>query len=138
MNINDQTFLEQFENRSLNAALFNHYGHLRLAWLYLRKYPLERAVEKVTRGISAYAGSLGAAGKYQHTLTEAIVRIMAGRLRNFTGESLDVFLAANPDLVDDIVSVVKVYYSDALLNSPVARAGFVSPDLRPLEELEVA
>lgn len=132
MTISDDKFIEQFENQTLPPNLFDHYGHLRLAWLYLRKYPLPKAIDKVTTGIKAYANSLGATNKFQHTLTEAIVRIMAIRMGKGNADTLETYLAANRDLVDDIWAVVGSHYSHDLLNSERARAEFVNPDLTAL------
>lgn len=95
MAIIDEQFIEQFEDRTLNPRYFNHYGHLQLAWLYLHKYSLEIAIEKMTGGISAYATSLGATEKFQRTLTEAIVRIMAARFHDSMEESLQQYLMEN-------------------------------------------
>ncbi len=81
MKLSDKEFIEAFEDQSLQPELFNHYGHLRLGWLYLKAYPLDIAIEKTVSGISAYASSLGATDKFQHTLTEAIIRIMAVRMK---------------------------------------------------------
>ena len=138
MTITDEKFLAQFESQTLNPELFDHYGHLRLAWLYLNKYPLETAIDKVTNGIATYASSLGATDKFQHTLTEAIVRIMANRLNCSNEDSLKAFLVTNQDLVDDICSVVKLHYSDERLNSDAARTSFVAPDLLPFDSCEAA
>lgn len=136
--ISDQAFIEQFENQTLPPELFNHHGHLRLAWLYLQRYPLQQAIEKVTTGISAYASSLGAKDKFQHTLTEAIVRIMALRKAQSHADTLESYLADNYDLVDSIGSVVGTYYSQELLNSEQARSGFMSPDLAPFDSVDAA
>jgi hypothetical protein len=138
MAITGEKFLEQFESQTLKPELFDHYGHLRLAWLYLNKYPLKIAVEKVTGGISTYASSLGATDKFQHTLTEAIVRIMANRLNCGNDDSFEAFLVTNRDLVDDIYSVVRLHYSDERLNSDLARSSFVDPDLIPFDSSEMA
>ncbi len=79
--LNDATFIAQFENQTLSSAHFNHIGHLRLAWLYLERYPLEQAISLVCGGIKAYAESLGASTKFHFTITNAIVRIMAMRMQ---------------------------------------------------------
>jgi len=128
----DREFLNQFEAHTLDPSYFGHQGHLRLAWLYLNSYPLETAISKVTTGISSYAESLGATDKFQHTLTEAIVRIMAIRLEPDTPVSLELFLARNNDLVENIWGVVGRYYSQETLNSELAKAQFVEPDLRSI------
>ena len=128
MPLSDAEFLAQFEQQTLPPAAFDHRGHLRLAWLYLSRNPLERAVDRVTAGIAAYAASLGAADKFHHTLTEAIVRIMSARRRRGHYPTLEAYLAANPDLVRDIRGVVLACYSPELLDSPRARRMFLPPD----------
>lgn len=133
MTISDTTFLEKFEDQTLSPDYFNHSGHLRLAWLYLTKYPLETAIDKVTKGISAYANSLGAKDKFQHTLTEATVRIMASRLKQSNESSLDEYLDNNSDLIEDLWQVISDHYSKERLTSDKAKASFVEPDLKPFE-----
>lgn len=133
MSISDSEFLKQFEEQSLCSSHFDHWGHLRIAWLYLNKYPLALAIDKTTCGISIYAASLGATDKFQHTLTEAIVRIMAKRIECAQFENLEGFLAANQDLLVDIWGVVGRHYSEARLNSDLAKSQFVSPDLLPID-----
>jgi hypothetical protein len=130
MSLSDTQFLRQFEDLSLPPEEFGHRGHLRLAWLYLSKYPLEEAITRIATGISRYANGLGATGKFHHTLTEAIVRIMASRLEGTSYNNLDDYLSCNPDLVNDVAKVVRHYYSDQCLNSAEARQGFIAPDLR--------
>jgi hypothetical protein len=132
MTIQDTEFLNQFEAHTLDPSYFDHHGHLRLAWLYLNKYQSEVAISKVTTGISGYAASLGVTNKFQHTLTEAIVRIMALRLDEDTSDTIECFLESNYDLVEDIWGVVGSYYSKEQLNSDVAKIQFVEPDLRPI------
>lgn len=132
MTIQDTEFLNQFETHTLDPSYFDHHGHLRLAWLYLNKYQSKVAISKVTTGISGYAASLGVTNKFQHTLTEAIVRIMALRLDEDTSDTIECFLESNYDLVEDIWGVVGSYYSKEQLNSDVAKIQFVEPDLRPI------
>ena len=130
MNLSDNDFLAQFERQTLPDDEFDHRGHLRLAWLYLKNEPLDAAVKKTTDGIEAYATSLGATNKFHHTLTEAIVRIMHGRLQQANSQTLDEFLIDNPDLVENMTGVLRSYYSEGRLNSEVARLSFNSPDIR--------
>ena len=132
MLMQDSEFLKQFEAHTLDSSYFDHYGHLRLAWLYLNMHTLDVAIAKVTTGISSYATSLGATDKFQHTLSEAIVRIMALRLQVDTPDDFAGFLASNPDLVENIPGVVGSYYTQETLYSDLAKVQFVEPDLRPI------
>lgn len=138
MALSDEIFVAQFEDCSLAPEDFNHLGHLRLGWLYLRRYPLAQAIEKVTGGIQRYAESLGATAKFQYTLTEAIVRIMAARMVGCSADGFDTFIAANPDLVDNMAGLVAAHYSPEVLYSERARNEFVCPDLAPLPTVAAA
>jgi hypothetical protein len=130
MEISDKEFIKQFEDHSLDPKHFNHIGHLRIAWLYLNDGTLEQAIYNVTSGVSSYACSLGAADKFQHTLTEAIVKIMAFKM--VKQSSFSKFLASNKDLIEDLPSILRKHYSHELLYSDKAKKEFVEPDLTPL------
>ncbi|WDE10582.1 hypothetical protein [Thalassomonas haliotis] len=150
MSLSDQEFMSLFKNLSLPAEYFDHKGHLRLAWLYLQRYPLELSIIKVAQGIKAYAGSLGAADKYHCTITRALVCIVAQRLSKVSPVqdtrkpaeaklltaglahkiSWQQFISQNQDLLVDAFGVLQQYYSKQLLVSEKARKQFVQPDLR--------
>jgi len=130
MYLSDQDFIHQFEQKTLPLDEFNHRGHLRLAWLYLQKYSLQLAIKKITKGIEAFAVSLGANDKFHHTLTEAIVRIMYRRCQKGEVKTFEKFLQTNPDLVNNIIDLVHIYYSNDRLNSEIAKREFVFPDIK--------
>lgn len=130
--LNDQAFIEQFEAFTLPATEFSHLGHLRIAWLYLRRYPQVLAIEKTCSGIKTYAESLGAKDKFHLTITDALVRIMAIRMKEQAGEGWQAFAEENPDLVSDALAVLAQYYSQAQLWSERAKKRLVAPDLKPI------
>ena len=129
MTFTDAEFLRRFEDKSLPPEAFDHRGHLRLAWLYLRDCDPEQAVAKTTAGIAAYAAHLGAADKFHHTLTEAVVRIMSARLARCRTADLETYLRANRDLVEDLRGVLLRRYRPQTLDSALARRQFLPPDL---------
>ena len=131
MTMNHLEFLTAFEDHSLPPEQFDHIGHLRIAWLYLINNKLDEAIYKVTTGISSYATSLGATDKFQHTLTEAIVRIMAIRANNKCEVTFPDFLTNNPDLVENLPKVLNTYYSHDRLNSDLAKRTYLEPDRQP-------
>ena len=128
--INDDDFLQQFGSQSLEPVHFNHLGHLRLAWLYLKRFGLEQAIAKVSKGIVLYATSLGAADKYHATITEALMRIMAKRMQQSNFGNWQDFLQQNQDLVEDALSLLTRNYSKGLLFSEAAKSEFMEPDIR--------
>lgn len=133
MELDDDTFFARFERRELEPEDFNHRGHLRMAWLHLRHYDVEEAGSRVCRGIKELAALFGAPEKFNHTLTESLIRIMARRMEASAAHDFGQFLEANPDLVADAEAVLARYYSDELLHSPPAMRGWVAPDRRPID-----
>ena len=131
--LSDEEFLRQFERLELDPGHFDHHGHLRLAWLYLQRLSLDDAIHRTISGIRAYAESLGATGKFRHTLTEATVRIMAQRVATGRAETLEDFLAENCDLLDDLQGVLTRHYSPERLASEAGRDQFLPPDRAPLD-----
>lgn len=125
----DADFLARFLAADLQAADFNHRGHLRAAWLVLRAQPLEQAVSTVCDGILRLATRLGAPQKYHRTITEALVRWMAAQP---LGTSFDAYADAHPQLLNDAWGLLLTYYSEPALSSAAARAGFVTPDRQGL------
>lgn len=127
--LSDKEFIQQFEQQTLSPEEFDHKGHLRIAWLYLSRDELMNAVERVCGGIKAYAESLGATDKFHHTLTEAIVRLMAVRMGSESEESFEDFLKVNSDLVNNLPQVLAKHYSQSVLDSQPAKKEYVVPDL---------
>jgi len=132
MTLSDKEFLQQFEAKTLAPEHFDHRGHLRLAWLYLKQLPLKQAEQKICDGINRYATSLGASDKFHYTLTVAITRIMANRIDAGNTTNFDRFLELNPKLQTEMMALVDRHYSPELLHSEQAKREFISPDLQPL------
>ncbi|QEQ96937.1 hypothetical protein [Neptunomonas concharum] len=126
--MNDLTFINAIRNKTLPPEEFGHKGHLRLAWLYLEKYPLYSAIDSICDHIQAYATALGAHDKFHRTLTVAIMNIMAHRKPRSEYASFDEFLQSNSDLIDDMEALVAKHYSAERLSDPEARHIFLAPD----------
>ena len=130
LNLPDDEFLAAFMACRLNGAAFDHRGHLRVAWLLLRRYPLEQAIEQVCSGIARLATHLGAPDKFNRTLSEALVRLMAHDGSHAT--TFEQFLSANAELLTDAGGLIARHYSPDRLGSAAAKASFVFPDRLPL------
>jgi hypothetical protein len=133
MQLDDETFLARFLDRELAAEHFDHRAHLRLAWLYLQRYPLLEACARMCADTRDFAAALGAAEKYHHTITEALMRISYQRMCD-RRQAFDTFLAANSDLLNDARGLLARHYSDECLHSIVARGAWVEPDLAPIDD----
>ena len=126
----DRAFLAAFIDRRLSAAEFDHRAHVRAAWAVLQCHDLSVAIEMICTGIRELATQFGAAEKYNRTLSEAIVRLMASRDAATLGWS--EFVGNNPELFSNASAVLSRYYSTAVLQSADAKASFIPPDRMPL------
>jgi hypothetical protein len=115
--MDDQTFVSSLETCALPPDQFNHAAHLRLAGIYLARYPLDQAVARTCATIRRYAAHLGAAEKFHATVTVALVRLLH---------------AHGASALSDARGRLALHYSAALLATAAARANFVPPDLEPL------
>lgn len=130
----DEEFLAAFLDARLTGADFNHQGHIRTAWLLLQRHPLPQAIDMTCSGIQQLATKLGAPQKYNHTLTEALVRLMAHGGAGNPALTWQAFLAANAAWLTQTQQTMARHYTDERLFSDTARRMFVSPDLAPLPE----
>lgn len=130
--LNDDDFLAAFADARLGPAEFDHRGHLRAAWLLLRRHPLPEAIAHTCAGIRRLAAQLGAPDKYHHTVTEALVRLIAAADAAQPAPHFTDFLRQHPALVDDARAVLARHYSAERLADPAARGHWLAPDRLPL------
>jgi hypothetical protein len=136
--MDDATFLNAFEARRISRADWTHRAHVKIAYLYLRQFPLPIAIEKVRAGIQALNAANGVAdtptGGYHETTTLAWVRIVHATLAEHgPAASADAFIEAHPPLAQK--NLLRQFYSEERFASPEAKWDFVEPDLAPLSSI---
>lgn len=110
------------------SGLFRHREHVKLAWMYLRKYPLLEAVVKVSESLEMFAVLNG--GEYNETLTWAYMFLINERMQRMgEGCPWEEFASANPDLFNWEENILKNYYREETLESDLAKRVFIFPDL---------
>jgi hypothetical protein len=127
--IRDEELLTRFEDASLPLSDFHHAEHLRVAFLYLRQYPLLDVLARFPAALQRYAAAHGKAGLYHQTISWAFLFIVQERMAAGGEPGVwEEFAARNPDLLAGKEAVLKKYYRDETLESPVARERFLMPD----------
>lgn len=121
-----QITIEQFETGEVEAELFDHEAHVYVAWLYVQEFELLDAIGRFDSALKRLTARLGVPGKYHATITWLFLMLIAERSRN--NEGWQTFRKRNTDLISDSKTTLGRYYSEALLFSSRARAGFVLPD----------
>ncbi len=130
--LSDHDFRQQFELLSLPPEQFDHAGHMRIALLYLNQFGLELAEQKLCQGIAKYAASLGATGKFNHTITVVLARLIWYRIQQRPQAGWQEFLQDNPAMLDNAKPLLLTYYSEGVIFGEAAKQGFIAPDKQAL------
>ena len=125
--VGDTEFIRSFEDGTLPGSAFHHRDHVRLAWLYLEKYPALEALTRFAEGLKRFAAAQGHAGLYHETITWAYLFLIQERRAAAGAETWEEFAARNPDLLGWNPSVLERYYDRETLFSDRARQVFVMP-----------
>ncbi|MBS0393366.1 MAG: hypothetical protein JSR54_02010 [Proteobacteria bacterium] len=122
----DREFLDRLEAGTLPPAEFDHRGHLRAGFLYLRRHDFPGACVAMKRAIQGFAARLGKSSLYHETLTIAYLALIAERLaEEAPALGFEEFLARYPELTS--AEYFRRYYPAGELDTPEARATFVLP-----------
>lgn len=116
--------------RILKRGRFGHREHLELAWTYLGLYDADAAQRRMISAIRHVAALHGAPDRYHETITRSWLHLVAIHRSGSTARSFDEFIADNQGLLDR--RLLRRHYSEELIASEAARAGWADPDLRPL------
>ena len=123
----DRAFAAAFAGGTLEE--FHHADHVRLAWIYLLRYPVLEALERFVAGIRRFAAANGKPDLYHETITWAYLLVIHERLERTGREmSWEEFAAANPDLLVWKGGILERWYRPETLASDVAKRVFVWPD----------
>jgi len=133
--MSDDEFVHAFESCTFPFAEWHHRAHVKLAYLYLRRFGIDGAAEKLRHGIRAYnaANNVPEAPDrgYHETLTQFWLRIIHMTMEQYGAPpTADEFFDFHPQLSQK--KNHRLFYSPGLFMSPRAKAGFVPPDLAPL------
>ena len=133
--VNDEEFLRHFEDRTLTHAQWNHRAHLKVAYLYLLRFPFDDAFRRIRENIRALNAAHGVTDSptrgYHDTITRAWLQLVHTTLAQFgPAETADAFLDAQSQLGNK--RTLLLFYSRDLLMSAEAKASIVAPDLTPL------
>jgi len=127
--LSDEEFEYQFKTCSLNPTLFNHEAHLRLAWIHIRKYGLNNALENIQMQLQEFVKHAGAIDKYHKTLTIAAIQAVNHFVKTSKSNEFQEFIKEYPQLKYGFKELIESHYSTDLFNSIKAKSEFIEPDL---------
>jgi len=126
----DREIIDRFETGTVPESGFHHADHVRLAFAYLRNYPVLSALDKFSAALKQFAAYHGKTQLYHETITYSYVFLIAERIARSSAAELDWthFAEQNPDLLVWRNGILNRYYDDATLTSDLARRVFIFPD----------
>jgi hypothetical protein len=125
----DDEFIASFEDCSLSNQAFHHADHVRMAFLYLRRYPALEALQRFSTSLIRFAAAHGKPELYHETITWAFLLLIRERIARAECEpNWEEFAAANGDLLNWKQNILKKYYRPETLSSDLARRTFLFPD----------
>ena len=131
--LSDAVFEKQFENCELNPAIFSHEAHLRLAWIHIKKYGLEKAIENICCQLLEYVDVVGARDKYNQTLTIAAIRAIYHFMNTSGSDNFYDFIQEFPRLKTNFRDLMASHYTMDIFNSAQAKQMYLEPDLVPFD-----
>ena len=131
----DAEFLERFEAADISAESWGHDDHLRMAFLYLRDFDWDVALDRMRTGIQRLNSANGVPNTiesgYHETMTIAWAALVRAAMSNGdgSGHALD-FVRDHPHLRDK--TLLRAHYSRERILTAEAKARWVEPDLEAL------
>ena len=129
----DQEFKEQFKNCELNPSDFTHEAHLRLTWIHINKYGIEKAIETIQIQLKSFVNFVGAENKYNTTLTVAASKAVYHFMLKSKADNFKDFIIEFPRLKYNFKELMACHYGFDIFNSIKAKNEFLEPDLIPFD-----
>lgn len=129
--LTDSEFERNFENCRLDPSIFNHEAHLRLAWIHIYKYGLEKAIDNITSQLKQFTTKIGASHKFNKTLSVASIYVVHHFMKKSDADNFKEFISENPKLRYAFKDLLECHYQIDIFNSETAKTKYIEPDLLP-------
>ncbi len=131
--LSDSEFEQKLINCELNPSEFSHEAHLRLAWINIKRYGIEKAEKKIQTHLLKFVNSVGAKDKYNMTLTLAATKAVYHFMLKSSSNNFKNFITEFPRLKYNFKELMSCHYGFDIYNSIKAKTEFLEPDLIPFD-----
>ena len=131
--LTDYDVEQQFAAATLDPSILTHEAHLRLAWIHLNNYGLKKALENLTAQLKNYTRAVGAAAKYNETVTIAAVYAVNHFMIRSNHTDFAIFIAENSMLKTNFKDLINTHYRTDIFKSEHAKSCFLEPELLPFD-----
>ena len=113
--LNERKLLEQFEDGTLNPILFTHEIQLRISWIYIHKYVVEKAISMFCDYKEQYYKNVLKNTKFNLPLSKAYVEILHFFMERSSVTNFEKLLREFPRLKFNFKKLVKTHYGYNIL-----------------------
>jgi hypothetical protein len=131
--LSDKEFENLFEKGDLPPSLFSHEAHLRLAWLYIKKYGQEKAAEKICREIKQFDHLHGKGDKFNITVSVAAIKMVDHFIKKSESNDFYTFIKKFSRLKTGFKELLYQHYNLDIFSNKEAKTSFIEPDLLPFD-----
>ncbi|HVS13555.1 MAG TPA: hypothetical protein VMV46_06515 [Thermoanaerobaculia bacterium] len=124
--LSDDQLVAAFATGRIGPEAFRHRHHVRVAYLYLRRYSLGSAIDLLRRDLLRFASRHGRPGLYHETLTLGYLLLVHERMADAPA-TWSAFAEANPDLLTHRGGAFQRLYAGIDLENDSARRWFRLP-----------
>lgn len=96
--LNDDEFEKQFRNCVLDSELFTHEAHIRIAWIYLKKYGFTLTLNNLPNDLLNYCKSLNSEDKFNLSTTTKSIKLINRQMCKKEND-FNLFIIKNQDLL---------------------------------------
>lgn len=126
--LSDTDFVDQFENATLQPELFSHEAHLRLAWIHIDRYGVEKAIKNICSQIARFDRIHDDGTKFHKTLTVAAIYAVAHFISRSSSDNFRDFIEEFPRLKYHFRELIGAHYSWDVFADAEAKHDYVPPD----------
>jgi hypothetical protein len=130
--LSDDTFEQQFKV-GIFSQTFTHEAHLRLAWIYIKKYGVDVACENICEQLFQFAKSKGKEEKFNKTVSVAAVKAVYHFSKRSKFDNFRELIKEFPRLKYKFKSLLDSHYSFDIYNAELPKKEFLEPDLHPFD-----
>ncbi len=131
--LTDLEFEQKFERGNFDPEWFSHEAHIRLAWIHINKYGLEKAIENVCLQLVNFVTQLGVKDKFNKTLTVAAIKAVHHFMLKSKSHNFEGFIAEYPRLKSNFKDLMSCHYNIDIYSYEKAKREFIEPDLLPFD-----
>jgi hypothetical protein len=108
-------------------------AHLRLAWINIVRYGIEKAEENIQSQLQKFVAHVGAKEKYNTTLTIAATKAVYHFKLKSKSDNFKGFIAEFPRLKTNFKDLMASHYGFDIYHSEKAKTAFLEPDILPFD-----